>query len=114
VATFQILQTNVQWEVFQYRLQNVNAAKQRRNNEMLLNNAPIKWMIYNLWPEIKTFDDMAECYAMPQEELQNHNAGSFEIFANFTEYIVHNRCFSHLINAKYIWYNMVAIPVTSY
>jgi len=51
---------------------------------------------------------------MPKGELQNHIAWCLKRFADFTDYVDHDRCFSGLNDAKYIRYNSVAIPVTSF
>jgi len=51
---------------------------------------------------------------MPKGELQNHIAWGFKRFANSTDYVDHDQYFSHLNNRKYIQYNAVAIPVTSF
>ena len=68
----------------------------------------------NPQPEITTLDDSAEWCAMPKGELQNHIAWFFKRFAAFTDYIDHDQYFSRLKVAKYMWYNAVAIPVTSF
>ena len=113
-AAFQILRTKARKEVFQYRELNANAAKQRRDDDMPLTKAPIKRMMKNPQPEIKTLDDLAEWCAMPKGELQNHIAWCFKRFADFTDYVDHDQYFSRLNDAKYIRYNAVAIPVTSF
>jgi len=113
-AAFQILRTTARNEVFQYRELNSNAAKQRHNNDMLLTKAPIKRMMKNPQPEIKTLDDLAEWCAMPTGELQNHIACCFKRFADFTDYVDRDRYFCRLNDAKFIRYNAVAIPVTSF
>ena len=46
-------------------------------------------MMNNQWPEIKTLDDLAECCAMQEGELQDHIAWCFKRFADFTDYIDH-------------------------
>jgi len=99
-------------EVFQYQELNANTAKQCRNNEMPLTKVPMKQMMKNPQPEIKTHDDLAEWCAKPKRELQNQFGRCFKRFANFTDYINHNRYFSHLNDANYIQYNTVAVPVT--
>ena len=81
---------------------------------MPLTKAPIKRMMKNPQPEIKTLDDLAEWCAMPKGELQNHIAWCFKRFANFTDYVDHDQQFGHLNDAKYIRYNAVAIPVTTF
>jgi len=113
-TAFQILGTKGRKEVLLYRALNVNAAKQCRNNDMPLTTAPIKRMMKNAQPEIETLDDMAEWCAMPKGELQNHMAWCFKRFADFTDYVDHYQYFSRLNDAKYIQYNAVAIPVTSF
>jgi len=113
-AAFQIGQTKAREEVFQYRELNANAAKQHRDNDMPLTKAPIKRMINNTRPEIKTLDDSVEWCAMPKGELQNHIAWCFKRFADFTDYVDHDQYFSCPNDAKYIPYNVVAIPVTSF
>jgi len=84
-AALQILRTKARKEVFQYRELNANAAKQSRDDDMPLTKVPIKQMMKNLQPEIKTLDDLAEWCAMPKEELQNHIAWCFKRFADFTD-----------------------------
>ena len=112
-ATIQIMRTRARKEVFQYRELDANATKPHLDDYMPLTKAPIKEMMKNPQPEIKTLDDLAEWCAMPKGELQNHIAWCFKRFADFTDYIDHNQYFSNLNNAKYIRYNTVAIPVTS-
>jgi len=112
-AALQILRTKAPKEVFQYRELNANAAKQRRDDDMPLTKAPIKWMMRNPRPELKTLDDLAAWCAMPKWELQNHIVWCFKRFADFTDYIDHDQYFSCLNNAKHIPYKAVAIPVTS-
>jgi len=97
--------------VFQYQELNANAAKQRHNNDMPLTKVPIKQMMKNPRPEIKTLDDLAEWYAMPKGELQNYIAWCFKRVAYFTDYVDHNQYFSRLNKAKYIQNNTVAIPL---
>jgi len=113
-AAFQIVWTKAWKEVFQYRELNANTAKQGGDNDMPLTKAPIKRMMKNPRPEIKTLDDLAEWCAMPKEELQNHIAWYFKRFADFTDYVDHDQYFSRLNDAKCIWYNPVAIPVMSF
>jgi len=93
---------------------NAHTAIQHSNDEMPLTKAPIKRMMNNLQPEIKTLDDLAEWCAMPEEELPNHIARSCRRFADCKDYFDHNQCFSHLNHAKYIKYITRAIPVTSF
>jgi len=81
---------------------------------MPLTKVPLKRMMKNLQPEIKTLDDLAEWCAMPEGELQNHIAWCFKRFADFTDYVDHDQYFSCLNSVKYIWYSTVAIPVTSF
>jgi hypothetical protein len=81
---------------------------------MPLTKASIEWMMKNKRPEIKTLDDLAEWCAMPKGETQNHIAWCFKRFANITDYIDHDQYFSCRNDAKYIRYNPVAIPVTSF
>jgi hypothetical protein len=97
-ASFQIFWTKAQKELFQYRELNANAVKQRRNNDMPLTIAPVKRMMRNPWPDIKTLDDLAEWCAMPNGELQNHIPWCFQRFADFTDYVNHDQYFSHLNN----------------
>jgi len=80
---------------------------------MPLTNVHIQRMMTNPQPEIKTLDDFAECCAVPKGELQNHMACCFKRFADLTDYVDHDQYFNLLINAKYIRYNSVAMPVTS-
>jgi len=100
--------------VFQYRELYANPAKHHPNDDMPLTKAPIKRMMKNLRPEVKTLDDLAEWCAMPKGELQNHIAWCFKRFAILTDYVDHNQYFNCLPDAKYIWYNPVAILVTSF
>jgi len=51
---------------------------------------------------------------MPIGELQNHIAWCFRRFTNFPDYLDHDQYFSCLNDAKFIWYNTLAIPVTSF
>ena len=112
-AAFQVSRTNARQEAFQYRQLNANAAKQHRDDDMSLTKAPIKQMMEDQRPEIKTLADLAGWCAMPKGELQNHIAWCFKRFANFTDYVDHDQYFSSLNNGKYIWFNAIAIPVTS-
>ena len=100
--------------MFQYRELNANAAKQRRNDDMLLTKVPIKQMMKIPQPEIKTLDDLSEWCGMPKGELQNHIAWGFKRFADFTDNVDFDQDFSRLNNEKYIRYNAVAIPVMSF
>jgi len=113
-AAFQILWTKARKEVFQYREVNANAAKQCRKDDIPLTKAPIKRMMKTPQPEIKTLDDLAEWCAMPKGKLQNHIAWCVKRFADFTENINHHHYFSRRKDAKYIRYNPVAIPVTTF
>jgi len=113
-AAFQILQTKARKEVFQYRELNANTEKRHCDDDMPLTKAPIKQVMKNPRPEIKTLDDLVELCAMPKGELQNHIAWCLKRFANFTNYVDHDHYFSHLNHAKYIRYNAVAIPVMSF
>jgi hypothetical protein len=90
-------------ELFQYRELNANPAKQRRDNDIPVTKAPIKGVMKTPRPEIKTLDDLAEWSAMPKGELTNHIALCFKRFADFTDYVYHDRYFSRLNDAKYIW-----------
>jgi len=78
---------------------------------MPLTKQPIKWMKKNLRPEIKTLDQLAEWCAMTKWELQHHIAWCFKRFADFTDYVNHDRYFSHLNESKSIQGNAVAFPV---
>jgi len=71
-ATFPIVITQAQQEVFRYWALIANTAKQCRHDEMTLTKASIKQMMKNPQPEIKTLDVLAECCTMPKGELQNH------------------------------------------
>jgi len=93
---------------------NANTVKQRHDSDIPLTNVPIKRMMKNLRPEIKTLDDLAEWCAMPRGELQNHITWCFKRFADFTQYVNHDQDVSRLNDAKYIQYNAIAIPVTSF
>jgi len=75
---------------------------------MPLTTAPLKWMMENPRPEIKTLDYLAGWCAMPKGELQNHIAWCFKRFADFTHSINHVQYFSHLNIVKFIRYNVVA------
>jgi len=77
-ATFHILRTKARKEVFQCRALNANAAKQRRNDHMPLTKIPIKGMMKNPHPAIKTLNDLAEWCAMPKGEPQNHIPWGFK------------------------------------
>jgi len=61
--------------------------KQFCDNEMPLTIAPMKQMMNNRQPEITTLEDLAEQFAIPKWELQNHIGRCFKIFANFTDYV---------------------------
>jgi len=113
-AAFQILRTKTRKEVLQSRELNANAAKQRHNGDMPVTKGPIKRMMKNPRPDIKTLDDLAEWCAMPKGELQNHIAWCFKRFVDFTDYVKHDQYFSPFNDAKYIQYNAVPIPVTSF
>jgi hypothetical protein len=93
---------------------NANAGKQRRDDDMPLTKAPIKRMMKNSRPEIKTLDCLAKCCAMPKGELKNDIAWCFKRFADFTDYVDHDQYFRCLNHAKYIRYKAVAIAVTSF
>jgi hypothetical protein len=101
-------------QVFQYRELYANAAKQCRNDDTPLTKAPIKRMIKNLRPEIKTLDDFAKWCAKPKGELQNLIAWRIKRFADFTEYVHHDQYFCSLHDAKYICYIKVPILALSY
>jgi len=113
-AAFQILRTNASKEVFQYQEWNANAAKHRRDDDMPLTKVPIKRMMKNLQPEIKTLDALAEWWAMPKGELQNYIAWCFIRFANFTDYDDHDQYCSRLQDVKFILYYAVALLVVSF
>jgi len=113
-AAFHILRTNAWREVFEYSALNANAVKQCRDDVMPLTKVPIMWMIKNVWPESKTLDDLAEWGAMPKGELHNHITSCFKRFPNLTDYVNHDQYLSCLNDAKCMWYNAVAIPVTSF
>jgi len=113
-AALQSLRRKARNEVLQYRDLNAHAAKQRHVNDMPLTKVPIKRMMNNLRPEIKTLDDLAEWCAMRNGEPQNHIAWCFKRFADFTDYVDHDQYFSRLNDAKFILYNAVVIPVTSF
>jgi hypothetical protein len=100
--------------VFQYGELNANDAEQQHNDDKLLPNALIKWMIKNPPPDIKTLDDLAGWCPMPKEELHNHIALCFEIFAEFTDYVNHDEHLCLHNNPKNIPYNAAAIPVLSF
>ena len=100
--------------VFQYREPNANTAKQHRDNDMPLTKMPIKRMMKDPRPKIKTLDDLAKWCEMPKGELQNPITWCFRRFANFTDYVDQDRYFARLNDAQYIGYNSVALPVTSF
>jgi len=101
-STFQILGTHARKEVFQYREPNAGSENQSRDDDMPLTEVPLKAMMNNLWPEIKTRDDLAEWCAMPKGELQNDIACCFKRFVNFTDYDDRDQYLSDLHVAKYI------------
>jgi len=113
-AAFQILQMKTRKEVFQYRGLNSNTAKQLHEDSMPLTKVPIERMMQNPQPEIKTVDSLAKWCAIPQGELQNYIPWYFKRFADFADYINHDQYFSCLNHAKFIQYNTVSIPVTSF
>jgi len=113
-AAFHILQTKAHKEVFTYRELNVNAAKQRRNNDMALNKVRGKLMRKNPRPDIMDLDDLAKWCAMPKGVQLNHIACCFKIFADFTDSIDHNQYFSRLNDAQYIGFNVTAMLVMSF
>jgi len=111
-AAFGDFRTKARKEVFQHREVYADAAKQHRDDDMPLTKAPVKRMMKSPQPEIMTLDDLAEWCAMPKGELQNHIAWCFKGFADFTDYVNHDRYFSRLNDANYFQYNAVSIPVT--
>jgi len=113
-ATFHMLGTKSRKDVSQYGELNGNAAKQPRDEYLSVTKAPIKQMMNNREVEIKTLDDLAEWCSMPKGELQIHIAWCSKRIADFTDNVDHDQYFSCLNNAKYIWYNALAIPVTSF
>jgi len=113
-AALQIFGTKAQKEICQYQELNAHSDKQRPNNEMPVTKPPNKPMMKNPQPETKTLSDLAESFAMPKGEPQTHIAWCFKSFANFTDYIDHGQHFSRLNDAKYIRYNTLAIPVTTF
>jgi hypothetical protein len=100
--------------VFQYRELNVNAANQYCHDDMTPTKAPIKRMMKNPQPEIKTLHDLPEQCAMQKGERQINIAWCSKKFADFTGYVDHSQYFRHLNDEKYIRYNTVAIPETSF
>jgi len=113
-AAFQIVQKNPSMEVFQYRQLNANAAKQHHDDDTPLTKASIKWIMKHPRQETMTLDDLAEWCAMPKGELQNHIPWCLKVFADFTDYVDHDQDFTRLHYAKYIRFNAVSIPVTSF
>jgi len=113
-AAFQIVPMKAQKKVIQYREQDANAAKQCRNDGMPLTKVPITRMMKNPWPGIKTLEDLAKWCAMRKGGLQNHIAWCFTRFADFTDDVDHDQYVRHLINANFIRYSAVAIPVMSF
>jgi len=93
-AVFQTLHTNAQKEVIQYQEVNANAAKQCHNDDMPLTKPPIKWMMKNPRPEIKTLDDFAVWYAMPKGEIQNYIVWYFKRFTDCREKVNHDQYLS--------------------
>ena len=81
---------------------------------MPLTKAPIKRMMKNPRPEIKTLDDLAEWCAMPKGVQQNHIAWCFKRFSNLTDYVNHDQYMSRLNDGKYLRFNVEAILVTSF
>jgi hypothetical protein len=51
---------------------------------------------------------------VPNGELENNISLCFQKFGDCIDYIDQDQYYSHLKGAKYIWYNMVAIPVMSF
>jgi len=64
-TTFQNLQMKSQKQVFEYGELNANAAKRRRDNNMLQTKLPIKQIMSMPQPDIETLDYLAEWCAMP-------------------------------------------------
>jgi len=89
-AAFQIFRNKARRKVFQYWELNRNAAKDRHDNNMPSTKAPMKQIMKNPGPEIKTLDDLAKSCAIPKWELQNHIGWCFKRFADFTDYVNHN------------------------
>jgi hypothetical protein len=54
---------------------------------MPLTKAPVKLMMKNPQPDIKTLDDLAEWCAMPKGKLQIHIAWYCKRFADCTGYV---------------------------
>jgi len=79
-----------------------------------LTKATIKRMMNNSRPGITTLDDLAEWCMMLNGEVQNQIACCFKRFADFTDYVNHNQYFSCPNDAKYICYNTVVFPMTSF
>jgi len=105
------LPTKARKEVFHRPELNANTENQCCNDGRPLTKAPIKRLMNNPQPEIKTVDDLAEWCAMPEGELQNHIDCCFKRCAHFTDYIDQVQYFSRLNDAKYVPYKAVAIPV---
>ena len=74
----------------------------------------IKRIMKTQRPDNKTLDDLAEWCAMPKAEQQNHFVWDCKGFVDFTDYVDHAQYVSGLNNAKYIAYNVVAIPAMSF
>jgi len=100
--------------VFRYWLLYVYTAKHLHHPEMPLTKPPLKQMMGNPWPAIKTIDDLAKWCAMPTRELQKHLTWCFRLFPNITDYVNHNQTRSRPNDTVYIGYNAVAIPVSSF
>jgi hypothetical protein len=72
-------------EVFQCRELNANAGIQSPDIDMPLSKSPIKRIMTNPQPEIKTFDNLAKWFSFQNWELQNHLAWCFTRFADLTD-----------------------------
>jgi len=92
------MRMNARKQVLQYRELNANIATQHQVHKMPPTKAPIIRMMQNLWPEMKTLDDLAEWCAMPQVELQNYIASGFKRCMDFTDSVYYNQYFSYLNN----------------
>lgn len=100
--------------MFQNWQSNANTVNKCCNHELPLNSVLIKQIKKTLQQAIKTLDKLAKWSAMPKWELQNHIAWWFDRSADFSDYIDHIQYSSYLNNAKFIWFNTVAIVVMTF
>jgi len=113
-AAFRPLWATARKVVSQYWKLTVYAAKQRCYEDIPSTTVPIERMMKNPLPEIKTFDNLAKCCAIPKGELQNHIAWCCIRFADFADYGDQDQYFGRLNDTTYIWHNPAVIAVTSF